>query len=61
MGRKAGWKGRGGLNVKGKEGEKGEVEKEVLKTAITHFASFLSKTRPECDEVSVSAFLKTLM
>lgn len=43
MGRKAGWKGRGRLNVKGKEGEKGEVEKEVLRTAITHFASYLSK------------------
>lgn len=61
MGRKAGWKGRGGLHVKGIEGEKEEVEKEVPRTAITHFASFLSKTRPECDEVSVSAFLKTLM
>lgn len=61
MERKAVWKGRGGLNIKGKEGEKGEVNKEVLRTVIFHFASFLSKTRPECNEVLVAAFLKILM
>lgn len=61
MERKAVWKGRGGLNIKGKEGEKGEVNKEALRTVIFHFASFLSKTRPECNEVLVAAFLKILM